>query len=206
MELMSLSYGVLWIVVLALAAAVAALARQIGVLHERLPPMGALLNQEGPAVGQLPPPLRLVASSGQEFQLGTQRAEDRPMLLLFVSGACPVCKRILPWSATFARAENVDLVLLAESDAAAVEAHLRELVGPRAAVVGSSSQAAVAFRVGKLPYAVVIDAAGVVAAKGLVNSREHLESLIVSTEIGFPSLQAYFTAQSGEARASHGAR
>lgn len=206
MELLSMSHVLLWIVVLALAGSVAALARQIGVLHERLPPVGALLNQEGPAVGELPPSLRLVASGGREIQLGMRRVEGRPMLLLFISGACPICKRILPWSAAFARAENVDLVLLAESEAAAVEAQLRSVVGPRVAFVGSSSHAAVAFRVGKLPYAVMIDAAGVVAAKGLVNSREHLESLIVSTEIGFPTLQAYFMAQAADGQATHETR
>jgi hypothetical protein len=45
--------------------------------------------------------------------------------------------------------------------------------------------------VGKLPYAVLMDADGVVLSKGLVNSREHLESLIIAHEMGVKSVQDY---------------
>jgi methylamine dehydrogenase accessory protein MauD len=48
-----------------------------------------------------------------------------------------------------------------------------------------------AFAVGKLPYAVLMDADGVVLSKGLVNSREHLESLIIAHEMGVKSVQDY---------------
>jgi hypothetical protein len=34
-----------------------------------------------------------------------------------------------------------------------------------------------------------------IAAKGLVNSREHLESLIIAKESGFATLQSYLVAQ-----------
>jgi methylamine dehydrogenase accessory protein MauD len=193
----SVSQLLLWIVILALAVAIVALARQIGVLHERLPPVGALLNQEGPMIGQMAPRLRLVTTNQREIELGNARAESRPLLLLFVSVSCPVCKRILPWSAQFSRAENVDLVLLAELHSPEAETQFRDLVGAGADLVGGASEAAIVFRVGKLPFAVMIDAAGLVAAKGLVNSREHLESLIISTEIGFPSLQHYLASARG---------
>ena len=33
------------------------------------------------------------------------------------------------------------------------------------------------FKVSKLPFAVLLDEAGIIRSKGLVNSREHLESL-----------------------------
>jgi methylamine dehydrogenase accessory protein MauD len=59
----------------------------------------------------------------------------------------------------------------------------------------NSPQVAMAFQVGKLPYAVLIDAQGVIRAKGLVNNREHLESLIVAEETGFGTIQAYLAAQ-----------
>jgi hypothetical protein len=41
----------------------------------------------------------------------------------------------------------------------------------------------------------LIDAQGIIRAKGLVNSREHLESLIVAEETGFGTIQAYLAAQ-----------
>ena len=59
----------------------------------------------------------------------------------------------------------------------------------------NSPQLGMAYQVGKLPYAVLIDAQGIIRAKGLVNSREHLESLMVAEETGFGTIQAYLAAQ-----------
>jgi hypothetical protein len=47
------------------------------------------------------------------------------------------------------------------------------------------------YQIGKLPYAVLIDAAGTLRAKGLVNSREHLDSLFETLHLGSASLQHY---------------
>jgi methylamine dehydrogenase accessory protein MauD len=47
------------------------------------------------------------------------------------------------------------------------------------------------YGVGKLPYAVLVDGEGTVRAKGLVNSREHLESLLAAQEAGVASLQEF---------------
>ena len=59
----------------------------------------------------------------------------------------------------------------------------------------NSPQVGMAFQVGKLPYAVLIDEEGVIRAKGLVNSREHLESLVIAKETGYGSIQAYLKAK-----------
>jgi methylamine dehydrogenase accessory protein MauD len=45
--------------------------------------------------------------------------------------------------------------------------------------------------VSKLPFAILIDANGVLRSKGLVNTREHLESLVLAMESGVRSLQEY---------------
>ena len=47
-----IAIAVLWVVVVCLALAVLALARQIGVLHERLQPVGALQLSHGLRVGE----------------------------------------------------------------------------------------------------------------------------------------------------------
>ncbi len=52
-----------------------------------------------------------------------------------------------------------------------------------------SSDLGMAYRVQRLPYAVLIDASGVVRAKGLVNNREQLESLFSAFESGLSSVQ-----------------
>ena len=44
---------ILWVIVIALALVVLALARQVGILHERVAPAGALQPTSGPKVGEL---------------------------------------------------------------------------------------------------------------------------------------------------------
>ena len=54
------------------------------------------------------------------------------------------------------------------------------------------------WQVGKLPYAALIDASGVLRAKGLVNTREHLESLFEAKERGVASIQDWPNAERTE--------
>jgi hypothetical protein len=52
-----------------------------------------------------------------------------------------------------------------------------------------------AFQVSKLPYAVLVDEHGFVRAKGLVNSREQLESLFTAKELNVGSAQEWLEQQ-----------
>ncbi len=47
------------------------------------------------------------------------------------------------------------------------------------------------WRISKLPYAVLIDERGIVRGKGLVNSREQIESLLTARDLGLVSVQDY---------------
>jgi methylamine dehydrogenase accessory protein MauD len=47
------------------------------------------------------------------------------------------------------------------------------------------------YQIGKLPYAALVDKAGVLRSKGLVNSREHLDSLFEAEHLGSATLQHY---------------
>ena len=66
-----------------------------------------------------------------------------------------------------------------------------------------SEQLGRSYGVAKLPYAVLIDEAGKLSATGLVNTREHLESLFVAKERGVSNIQQ-FLAQRDQKRASSG--
>ena len=68
----------------------------------------------------------------------------------------------------------------------------------------NSPQVGMTYRVGKLPYAILIDSEGIIRAKGLVNNREHLESLLIAEETGFGTIQAYLDARA--ARLGHAER
>ena len=59
-----------------------------------------------------------------------------------------------------------------------------------------SERLGLAYQVSKLPFAVVIDGDGVLRSKGLVNTREHMESLIEAMDTGVATVQEYVGLQS----------
>jgi methylamine dehydrogenase accessory protein MauD len=179
---------------LGLAVLLFGLARQVGILHERVAPMGAMASDQGLAVGEMSPHLSVTTLVGDRIALGGASAQGRSRLLLFVSPTCPVCKKLLPIARSFAHAERLDVVLVGDGDDAEQHSMIREF-GLEGVPYVNSPQVGMTFHVGKLPYAILIDAAGVIRAKGLVNSREHLESLLVAEETGFGTIQAYLNAQ-----------
>ncbi len=192
-----ISHLVLWGVVLALLVAVFALTRQIGILYERIAPMGALMIDSGPAVGEAAPRLDLPALGGQAVAIGA--AGEHSQLLFFLSPTCPVCKKLLPILKSIAVAEASWLRLVFASDGEPGEhaAFWRRVALTDFPYV-VSAELGMAFRVGKLPYAVLLDEHGRVRAKGLVNSREQLESLFTAKELNVASVQEYVSGPAGE--------
>jgi methylamine dehydrogenase accessory protein MauD len=189
-EALLVSNALLWLAVVALGCVVAALVRQIGVLHERSAPAGALALA-GPAVGAAAPVVTASDLAGDVHTVGGPAADGRDTLLFFVSPRCPLCKALLPAVASIARAEGAGLRVLLAGDGARAEHEMlvaRERIGLPLLL---SSSLGIAYRVGRLPWAVLIDAAGVLRAQGLVNTREHLESLFEAKARGVASLQEY---------------
>jgi len=185
------------VVTLALAVLLFGLARQVGILHERVAPMGAMTSDQGPAVGEAAPRLTVSALSGAAVAIGAPHGKSR--LLLFVSPTCPVCKKLLPIARSFAGAERLEIVLVGDGEPDGQREMIREH-GLEAFAYLNSPEVGMAFRVGKLPYAVLTDGEGVVRAKGLVNNREHLESLLVAEETGYGTIQSYLAAKARAAQ------
>lgn len=186
-----ISNALLWAIVIALALAVVALVRQIGVLHERIAPAGALVGRDGPHIGEPAPVLEVEAWSGRRLTLGGADPGGQATLVLFVSPSCPVCKTILGIAGSIVRSERAVRLVLAsdgprgEHDAL-IAAHA---IDPDMYVL--SRELGLAYQVAKLPYAALIDAAGILRAKGLVNTREHVESLFEAMRHGVGSIQEY---------------
>jgi methylamine dehydrogenase accessory protein MauD len=179
-----------WIVILGLGLALLALARQVGVLHVRLAPAGALLSGKGPVVGEPAPVLDVTTIYGAPLAIGKALARGRMQLLLFVSPSCPLCKDLIPIARNFARAEKLDIVFvgddaLEEQHAMIARMDISGLPFVNGPIVGRT------FHVDRLPHAVLIGDGGTVLSKGLVNSREHLESLVTAHEMGVVSAQDY---------------
>src|SRR3989442_283409 len=183
---------VLWAVVVLLGCVVAALARQIGVLHERVAPAGALMAGKGPPVRELAPVGRVLDLAGTVRDVGGPGAEGRSTLLFFLSPTCPVCKTLLPVLRSIARREADWLGIVLASDGARDE-HEAFVRAERLAAFPYvlSPALGITYQVGKLPYAVLLDASGVVRSRGLGNPREHLESLFGAQGRGVAPIQDF---------------
>ena len=180
----------LWVLTVGLALVVLALIRQIGVLHQRIAPVGALTIDKGPAVGELAPVIETTSLDGELRLLGS-RTLGRDQLLFFMSPDCPICKTLFPVLKSIAKDEPALEVLLI-SDGGNPDEH-QALI--RANGLGAfpyllSAEVGMRYQVGKLPYGILL-AKGRVAAKGLCNSREHLESLLHAKERGVGSVQDF---------------
>jgi methylamine dehydrogenase accessory protein MauD len=166
------SYAVLWIAVAGLGVLVVALAREVGALHLRLGPRGALeIDTEGPDLGTSIPALPGIATDGRAVRIG---GPGPTRLYLFASPTCGICRDVLPAMPALLR-RGVKGAIVAE-------APVRDLLGWAGFGVDvvSSPEAVLAYAVPGTPYAVVLDERGTVLAKGTPNDPAQLEGLLTT--------------------------
>lgn len=166
----AISYGVLWLLVIVLALLLVALARQVGTLHLRLGPRGALeMDDEGPTLGEAPPAHRTLDSEGDLVSIG---GPGDPQLLLFVSPSCPICADVLPSVPVIARDGRLTPLVIVDDES------VGDLPARAGGTVVAGPEVAAAFSIPGTPYVVVTDGAGIVRAKGTVNNLEQMEGLL----------------------------
>jgi len=190
MTALVISNIVLWVAVLALLFGLYALARQVGILYERVAPMGALMIDAGPKIGQPLQPFALQDVRGSAVTVGG--AQPSSTLLFFLSPTCPICKKLIPVLKSIRASEGHWLRIVLASDGEQPE-HLAFL---RQAGLGDfeyvlSRELGMHLQIGKLPYATLLDEHGTLRAKGLVNSREQLESLFTAMDLNVASVQQF---------------
>ena len=185
------SHVALWIVVLLLTLFLMALARQIGVLSLRVGPAGARTMDIGPEIGSPAPGILALDLRGRKVTLGVER--EHRTIVVFVSPTCSTCARVVRGLGALVRKErNTEAILISspDHDADAIQAFADEnqIVPPLTLVV--SAEVGFAYRVQTTPYAVLVDASGIVRARGLVNHIEHLESLLNAEELSQATVEA----------------
>ncbi len=194
MQFLIASNVLLWLALIGCAVLLLGLLRQVGLLHERSSPMGAMITDHGPDIGDAAPVFDLPDHAGATVRIGGLSAEGRPTLLMFTAPTCPVCDKLFPLIKSIARAEKFAVVMISDGQP---DEHQRFLakheLGDIRYVV--SAEVGMAFQVGKIPYGVLLDAEGVIRAKGLTNTREHLESLLEADKSGFASIQQFMTSR-----------
>jgi methylamine dehydrogenase accessory protein MauD len=191
-DALTVSVVLLWAAVIALGVLVWALSRQVGVLFERVAPMGALVTDAGPAVGAASPSFALTGIQSESVTIGGPAR--KPTLIFFLSPSCPVCKKLIPVLKALVRDERRALSVVLASDGEQAE-HLQFVreQGLDSMPYVLSTDLGMSYRVSRLPYAVLLDAQGTVAAKGLVNSREQLDSLLNAHDMQTPTIQQYLS-------------
>lgn len=197
LEALIISNIVLWIIVVVLALLVFALTRQVGILHERVAPAGALQPTTGPKVGELTSAMKLKGVDGSDVSIGGEQADGLASFVLFISPTCPVCKSLVPTAQSLVSSEKQRMRLLFASDGAETDAdvqrhrdYVEELkISSYPYVV--SQALGMHYQVSKLPFALLIGADGTLKSKGLVNTREHMESLIESMDSGISTVQEF---------------
>ena len=117
--LLSASHLLLWIAVIVQGLLIFALSRQIGVLHTRIAPAGALMTRSGLAVDDPVPELNLKDIYQRDWSIG--QADESGHLILFVAPDCPICKALVPAALSLARYEGIRLTFA--SDGENLEAH-----------------------------------------------------------------------------------
>lgn len=201
MELLIVSNVVLWVVVIALSIVIYALTRQIGVLYERVAPAGALAINQQIEVGQLAPEMVLPSLSSGLIEIGGVKANAKSQLLFFISPECPVCKTLLPAikSSANAEADWVDVVFASDGKNDDHQGYISQQgLGSFPYIV--SELLGKNFGVAKLPYAVLIDQQGKISSMGIINSREHIDSLFEAKELNVASIQDYMANQAQPAK------
>ncbi|MBL43710.1 MAG: methylamine dehydrogenase [Sphingomonadaceae bacterium] len=185
----------LWVVVVLLAGLNLLLLRQIGVLFERIAPAGALATTKVLAKGLELPGRTESSLTGGEVAIGSGRMGGKSQLLFFAAPDCPVCKSILPAFRSLAANESASTEFILASAGEDLGAHNEFIKAEGLGRFGYvlSDRLGMELGISKLPYAVLLDAAGKVEAFGLVNNREHLESLFEARERGVISLQQFMT-------------
>jgi methylamine dehydrogenase accessory protein MauD len=193
MDAVVVSNVILWIVVIVLGLVVLALARQVGILHERVAPAGALMPTSGPKVGELTEAMSIADINGHTVTVGGPSTDHMNTLIMFISPTCLVCKSLVPTAKSLASSERNRLNLVFASDGDKLERHqayTKDLNLDKYPYV-LSEKLGMSFEVSKLPFAVLIGVDGTLQSKGLVNTREHLESLIEAMDTGIATLQDY---------------
>jgi len=193
---LAISNTLLWILVLILAAMIFALVRQIGILYERVAPAGALMAGSGLKTGEETPVLDLETLDGRAIRVGGKSSTGKSTLLFFLSPNCPICKTLIPVLSAMRKSEGnwLEIVFASDGDEKEHREWLRENKLESWPYI-LSQQLGMTMQVAKLPFAALIDENGILCARGLVNSREHIESLFEAKEQGVASIQEYLKNQ-----------
>lgn len=177
-----ISYVVLWGLVLFQGAAIFLLLRQLGVIY-----MGTAqgVSRDGLALGRRAPDFTAPDLDGQPISLTAFLG--RPLLLVFGSTTCAPCRTLIPDLNVLAREQrdNLRALFLCRGSVEDARRFARELNVQVPVAVHPDEQLPNKYQTRVTPFAFLIDADGVIRAKGLANNRSHLDMLLEQAAKGY---------------------
>ena len=178
-----ISHILLWVLVIGLGFLLLGALRAQGLLSWRLAQLEATtpsrIGRSGLKPGKKAPDFTLPSTAGEEVSLVD--FAGRKVLLVFVQTGCGPCHDIAPELNRF-DARNSDVQVLVVNNAEAEEARefAREVRAQFPVLVQEKWSVSKRYEVFATPFGFLIDELGVIAAKGIVSSKEHIGYLLSS--------------------------
>ena len=168
--------AILWAVVLFLGFLLLGTLRSLGLLSWRLEQLEATtpkrLGRDGLKPGKRAPDFTLPSADGQEFAL--HDFAGRKVFLVFTQSGCSPCKMVVPELNRLGSPGDCQVVVVNNGDTEATRRWAAE-TGARFPVLAQESfSLSKRYQVFATPFAFLIDETGIIRAKGIVGSRQHL--------------------------------
>lgn len=188
MDLWTISYVLLWVVVLVMGAILVILLRTFGSFYLSTTEG---VSRDGLAIGSEAPDFEGNLISGA--RIGLQAYRGRWLAMLFAAPVCDDCYRMLP-SIGQLREELggvAEIVMMFQGDLADAQAMPGLAESPIPVVAIGRKGIAETYRVRVSPFVQILDEEGIVRAKGLVNHRESLEHFLVDAGLPHPVIERH---------------
>lgn len=189
MSVWAISYVALWATVVMLVLMTIVLFRQLGLLHLRLGPGGALALDEGPSLHNDAPAFSATDMLGRFHAVG---GAGQATTLVFVAPRCGACEELIPAVRAVHRSlrPHARLLVISRGDDIATADYRRSL---KDVPVIAAPDLSTLYGISTTPFVIQVSEGGQVVAKGVVNTLEQLEGLLDSShvELGPESSEAF---------------
>jgi methylamine dehydrogenase accessory protein MauD len=170
------SHVVLWLIVLFLGFLLLGTLRALALLSWRLEQWQAITprrpGREGLKIGQAAPDFALAGADGREVAL--HDFAGCRVLLVFMQSGCSPCTSILPELNRLQRSGTVQVLAVNNGDANVTRRWVAQAGVCFPVLAQEKFALSKRYQVFATPFAFLIDEKGIIAAKGLAGSRQHL--------------------------------
>jgi methylamine dehydrogenase accessory protein MauD len=176
----------IWAVVLFLGFLLLGMLRALGLLSWRLEQLEATtprrVGRDGLKPGKKAPDFTLPSADGKEVAL--HDFAGRKVLLVFTQSGCSPCQKIVPELNRLGKSGDSQVVVINNGDPEATRKWSDE-VGARFPVLAQDHfSVSKRYEVYATPFAFLIDEKGIIASKGIINSRQHIRYVLSGARVG----------------------